>query len=232
MIDFKEVHIGYSKPLITVSGLTLHAGELYILAGKNGIGKSTLLKSICHQIPLIKGTVEINERPLNILDLSKTVAFVNSTFPIVEYLKTEDFIALGRSPYTNAFGRLKPSDLRIIDEVCDQLNINSLKGKYTSELSDGERQLVAIAKALAQETPVVILDEPTAFLDYSNKLIVLIKLKEIAKKLNKCVLLSSHDIDLGIEANCTFLVITAKEKRIQQLNAPVNKDELLELGFL
>ncbi len=231
MIYFNNVHIGYTHPLISIPELELKAGELYILAGKNGAGKSTLLKTISQQLNLLKGEILFNKESLFSLEISKHISFVKSTFPAIEFMKTEQYIALGRTPHTNALGRLKATDYEIINAVFDQLGIQHLKNRYTNEISDGERQLVSIAKALAQETPMIILDEPTAFLDYSNKLMVLNKLKEIAKTLNKCIVLSSHDLDLCIESNCNFLMINHQTKTIDLFYPPIDKRELLISGF-
>ncbi len=232
MISFKQAHIGHNKTLLAIESLSLAKGEVYILAGRNGAGKSTLLKTLTKEVSLIAGNISLNETELNGIrpnDISKHLAFVRSSFPNVDYLKVLDFVALGRTPFTNALGRLTSNDLKIVAEAIDALNINELADKFTSELSDGERQLTAIARAIAQETSIILLDEPTAFLDYSNKMRVLELLKRIAQEMNKCIVMSSHDIDLSIDSNCPFLVLS--EAGIQLLETPVSKQQVLELAF-
>lgn len=233
MIQFEKAHIGYADVIVTVSSLELQSGKLYILVGKNGAGKSTLLKTITKQVPLLNGTIELNGISIDQLkasDIGKHMAFVRSTFPEIDYIKVQEFIALGRSPHTDAFGRLKAKDLESVEKAISALEIDHLRNKFTRELSDGERQMVGIARALSQETPIILLDEPTAFLDYGNKLNVLNRLKEIAQTMNKCILLSSHDIDLSTEANCPFVVLPFQGNEIQ-LVEKTSKKELLNLAF-
>ncbi|MDX2360231.1 MAG: ABC transporter ATP-binding protein [Crocinitomicaceae bacterium] len=235
MIEFKSVHIGYNKSLFEISKLTLEKGKLYILVGKNGSGKSTLLKSITKQIPVLNGTISLNGKNISQLkdhQVAQNVAFVRSTFPQVDFLSVIDFIGLGRTPHTNAFGRLSAIDKDAVNRAIDLLKLHHLQNKFTSELSDGERQLVALARAIAQSSEVIILDEPTAFLDYSNKLIVLETLKDLASKLDKCIVLSSHDIDLAIESKSDFLVLPKDGSSPKLLPAPIDKKQLLEMTFL
>lgn len=234
MIRFENVEIGHDKTLFKVRNLTLESGQVYILVGRNGSGKSTLLHSIIGQQSVRSGILNIDNTPvtqLNPDDFSKKIAFVRSTFPLVDYLEVSQYVALGRTPYTNALGRLSQMDHQHIRQAIDALEIQHLKGKFTAALSDGERQKVAIARAVAQDTPIILLDEPTAFLDYPNKQSALEFLQKIAQQQNKCILLSSHDIDLSIEANCPFLVIPSSGDEAQLLQAPINKQELLKLAF-
>lgn len=233
MITTEQLHIGYSKSILTVEDLNLSSG-LYILAGKNGSGKSTLLRTLSGQLSPVRGSVEIEGTDLtniNKADLPKKIAFVGSHFPIVDFLKVEDFIALGRSPFTNFFGRKTDNDNSIIKRSIETLKIEHLAGRFTSELSDGEKQLVSIAKALVQETKIIALDEPTAFLDYSNKKLVLDQLIEISESMNKCIIMSSHDIDLCLEAKRPFLVVHDKENVVKTVDADISKSELLALAF-
>jgi iron complex transport system ATP-binding protein len=235
MIEFKKTVIGHKKsPLISIDFLELKAGELYILIGKNGSGKSTLLKSIIGFNSLLSGEVLVEGKNITSFsksELSKTVSFVRSTFPQTDYLKVDDFIALGRSPYTNALGRLSLLDKDIINNSIQTLKIAHLKGKFTSDLSDGERQLVSIAKALTQDTSIILLDEPTAFLDYSNKSHLHQLLKRIAHETNKCIILSSHDLDLSLDTNCSFLAINNSTKELHLVEAPAEKSALLNMAF-
>ena len=234
MIQFSNVHIGYSETLISIDSLRLEKGELYILVGKNGVGKSTLLKTMTGQQNLLRGTIQLNGTSITAIRdnaIAKYLAFVQSTFPRVDYLRVKDFVSLGRSPHTNALGRLHQQDIEKTNAAIQALEIDHLSNKFTSQLSDGERQMSAIARAIAQETDIVLLDEPTAFLDYANKVKALNLLKKIAVDMDKCIVLSSHDIDLSVESGCPFLVISGKEKKLQLLTPPIQKVEVLDMAF-
>ena len=235
MIKFINTHIGYKDRLLfEVKNLTLNSQNVYILIGKNGSGKSTFLRTIINEEKLISGQIILkgeNIKGASKKFISQNVSYVPSSFPQAEYLTVLEFIQLGRVPYTNAFGRLSSSDHSAVSQAIESLGLQSLANKFTKEISDGERQLVALAKAIAQETELIILDEPTAFLDYPNKKLVLDKLKEIAVGMNKCILLSSHDIDLSIEANCPFLVLDSNNNSLQEYSPPVEKNFLINAAF-
>lgn len=234
MIRFDNVHIGYTSVLVSIDSLELNKGQLYILAGRNGVGKSTLLRALSKQQKVIKGEIYLNETPLSAINQTAVANFlslVNPAFPNIDFMRVWDYVSLGRTPHTNALGRLSKRDQSITDEALKMLEIEQLNNKFTSELSDGECQLVAIARALAQETAIILLDEPTAFLDYANKIRVLQLLKKIALETDKCIVLSSHDIELSIDINCPFLVIDTKEKELTLLPAPVIKDDVIKLAF-
>tara|TARA_R110002072_G_scaffold303115_1_gene494258 strand:- start:2631 stop:3338 length:708 start_codon:yes stop_codon:yes gene_type:complete len=234
MIRTENLNIGHRSSLLQIENLSLQKGNLYFLIGKNGSGKSTFLKTLSGQIKSISGELfldDILSTTIHFGELPKTVSFVSSHFPIVDFLKVEDFISLGRSYHTSYFGIVKSIDNHVISDIIIKLKIKHLIGRFTSDLSDGERQLVAIAKALVQETPIILLDEPTAFLDYSNKKLVLETLKKICADMNKCIILSSHDIDMSLEMNCPFLVIDSKSKKLQLFSSNTKKKELLLLAF-
>jgi iron complex transport system ATP-binding protein len=161
--------------------------------------------------------------------LPQLVAFVESRFNGIPFLTLKDYISLGRSPHTNAFGRLKESDTQKTLEVMTLLNITDYQDKFTDELSDGIRQLGAIARALVQEAPVLLLDEPTAFLDFENKDLLMKTLKEIAVSQNKCIICSSHDLDLSIELALPTLAVSSKENKLVLVDFPQNKQEIIGL---
>lgn len=214
MIRFDKIEIGYLKPLIFIPSLTLAAGKVYALVGRNGIGKSTFLNSIIGQISLLSGNLFLNEQEsqkISKLELPKLIAYVESRFDGVEYLSVFDYLAFGRSPYTNNFGSLSTDDVQVIQDVVKELNLVHLLEKCTSEISDGERQLCAVARALIQTTPIILLDEPTAFLDYLNRQKLIQLLVSIAEKQQKTVILSSHDIDICIDNSLEFLIVSEKK---------------------
>ena len=234
MIRTSELRIGYTHELLTVNNIQLITSELYFLIGKNGSGKSTFFKTIIGSIPSLSGNVILNKENISSIPLSNlptVVSFVGPHFPSVDFLTVEQYVGLARTPYTNQFGRLKEEDFKIILDSLSILDIIYLKDRFVNELSDGEKQMVAIAKALAQQTDIIILDEPTAFLDYSNKTIVLNMLKRISIELKKCIILSTHDIDMSIDLSCSYLVVNKNEKRIQLVNSPAKKEDLLALAF-
>jgi iron complex transport system ATP-binding protein len=233
MIRFNKAQIGYQKPLLFIDQMELNSGEIHVLIGANGKGKTTLLKSINGLQAIVSGEIELDHKltsALNHKDLSNLVAFVSSKFDGIEHLKVYDYIALGRTPYTNLFGRLSAKDHIQITHAIKTLGIDYLSDKLTTEISDGERQLCAIARALAQETPIITLDEPTAFLDYANRVKVLTMLKTLALEQQKCIVLSSHDIDICLEMNLPILYIDAKSNHLIQTYS-ADKSMLLQHCF-
>lgn len=220
MIHFKQAIIGYSKPLLETGEITLNSGIFYTLIGKNGVGKTTLFNTLLGLIPTLNGAIwlgEHNIHRMSNLQRSQKIAFVPSRFEGVQHLTTRDYIAMGRAPYTNVFGKLNASDWEVVDSVITQLRIEALAHADTSELSDGERQIASIAKALVQQTPVILLDEPTAFLDYSNRMAVQKLLREVAHHNQLCVLQSSHDLELCLEFSDRLLVIDSRARKITEL---------------
>jgi iron complex transport system ATP-binding protein len=234
VIKINNIEIGYDKTLLKIASINLVEGQCYVLIGKNGSGKTTFLKTLTCELKPIMGEINIQSKTLSELttaEISKTIAFVASTFPKSPYVRVDEYIGLGRSPYTNSFGKLKSDDNEMIEEAIEALDITHLKGKFTNELSDGERQLVAIARALSQQTKYIFLDEPLAFLDYSNRKIVLEKLSELAKNKGKCVIFSSHDVDTILDYQFEFLLVHSKDSQIGQYGKPTTKEEIVQVCF-
>ena len=235
MIQLKEIEIGYKSILFRIENIQLKKGKVYALIGANGAGKTTLLQSIIGLIHPFKGFVEINSRSIISFDRvekAKTISFVGSKFEGIDFLKVRDYVNLGRSPYTNAFGRLVEKDHSIVSEAIKLLQIEYLSDKFTTELSDGERQLTAIARAIAQQTDIIILDEPTAFLDYANRKKVMEIMKKIATELNKCIIVSSHDLELCLESEVELLVVNKELKQLVLYPSnSIKKEQLISIGF-
>lgn len=233
MIQLENVHIGYQQSLLEIPSMELKAGNVYTLIGRNGAGKSTFLKTISRQIEPITGKLSIHGKDLSHLaktELPTLLSFVPAHFPLMDFVTTQEYIGLGRSPYTGMLGKLKDADFEQVQKVLQMLSIEHLAQKRTSQLSDGEKQMVAIAKSIAQEADCIVLDEPTAFLDYANKVNVMQILHDVASTMNKCVVLSSHDIDLCVEMKGHFLVLESDKKQLTELeNAP--KSELIQRAF-
>ena len=233
MIELKNVNIGYTECILEVHDMTLESGKMYVLVGKNGSGKSTFLKTLTKQIRPKTGVIHVNQRELSSISpsvLPELLAFVPVHFPHMDYVRTREYIAAGRAPYTNVLGKLAQKDNEEVAHAIQLLQIEALEHRFTSQLSDGEKQLVSIAKAIAQETPIILLDEPTAFLDYSNKKKVLHFLRETAVRLNKCIVLSAHDLDLCLEFTEDFLVVEEATHSLKMIHAPT-KSDLIDMAF-
>jgi iron complex transport system ATP-binding protein len=233
MIELNNLQIGYSNSILSCENLILETGKMYVLVGKNGSGKSTFLKTLSKQILPKNGHIKLDNRSIqgiSIGDLPKLLCYVPVHFPHMDYVRTREYISSGRAPYTNALGKLTPNDSEEIENAIKLLEINQLSDRFTSELSDGEKQLVAISKAIAQKTSIILLDEPTAFLDYSNKQKVLGFLKATAIQLNKCIVLSAHDIDLCMEFTSDFLVVNEANKTLEYQHNP-SKETILNAAF-
>jgi iron complex transport system ATP-binding protein len=234
MIDIRAGKIGYKNVLLEIQNLHLPSGSIHALIGANGAGKSTLLNTLTGKTKLLEGEISIAERNLNTVserERSRLIAFVESSFSGVEYLRLEDYVLLGRSPYTDAFGRNTKEDKRIANDAISLFGLDDYRNTDTSELSDGERQLAAIARAITQDTPVILLDEPTAFLDYGNRKTLISELNKITSEKNKCILFSTHDIDLCIEENIPVLLIEQATQQLIQTNELMTKVEILLKGF-
>jgi iron complex transport system ATP-binding protein len=235
MIQFNTVEIGYKQALLTINKLELKSGEVYALIGSNGSGKSTLLNTILKKTHVLTGDVYLNSTVLasySVTDLAKTIAFVDSKFDGIEHLSVVDYVALGRTPFTNALGRLHTEDHAIIDAAIEKLNLGTFRNRETLKLSDGERQMVSIARAICQSTPIILLDEPTAFLDYGNRKKLIETLSGIARAENKCVLFSTHDIDICLEEKgINLLVINQSKKELEMYANTISKSEIISIGF-
>jgi len=216
ILKTKNLSIGYStkKEQTVVSSkidIELHHGELIGLVGANGIGKSTLLRTLTKVQKPLSGDVIINDTSLkkfNPNDLAKALSLVLTEQVTSKNLSVFELVALGRQPYTNWVGKLSDSDLTIVNLALQQTNIEELKLKKCFELSDGQLQKVMIARALAQDTDLIILDEPTTHLDMYHKAYVLKLLQKLVKDTNKTILFSSHEIDLAIQLCDKLIVMT------------------------
>lgn len=180
----------------------LWKGELTCLLGPNGAGKSTLLRTLSAFIPPVSGTILINHQPLSTYsnrELARLIGVVLTDRLDVRDMSVRDLVALGRSPYTGFFGSLSDNDKRIIQDSLETTGTVPLSNRMLHTLSDGERQKALIAKTLAQQTPIILLDEPTAFLDYPSKVELMQLLRRLARKKGMTVFLSTHDLELALQ---------------------------------
>ena len=206
-IQIESLSTGYrNKKNVTVVAHDINAtilgGELTCLLGPNGAGKSTLLRTLSAFLPPVKGDISImgrNLRDYTDKELAKTIGVVLTEKTDLRNMTVYDLIGLGRSPYTGFWGTLHEDDRRVVDEAIEMVGIGPLKDRMIQTLSDGERQKVMIAKALAQQTPVVFLDEPTAFLDFPSKVEIMQLLHVLSRTTGKTIFLSTHDLELALQ---------------------------------
>jgi iron complex transport system ATP-binding protein len=191
--------------------LNLKKGKLVALIGANGIGKSTLLRTLSGIQKPLSGMVLLNEKDIlnyNPNDLAQNLSLVLTEKLPPSNLTVFELVALGRQPYTNWVGKLSDGDLQKVNQALEHTQIQNLKHKKHFEISDGQLQKVLIARALAQDTDLIILDEPTTHLDLLHKVSVFKLLKQLATETNKCILFSTHDIDLAIQLADEMIVMT------------------------
>ena len=222
IISLSQLSVGYSlsHPVISDINLELRSGQLACLIGENGIGKSTLLKTLTGFLPKLKGNLLLGDRDIESFsqrELARQVSIVLTQKPDVQNLTIEEIIGLGRSPYTGFFGRLRAEDRKVVDDAIATMGIEKLRGRMIQTLSDGERQKVMIAKALAQETPIILLDEPTAFLDFPSKAETFQSLQRMAHERDKLILLSTHDLELAVRFADSLLEV--KKGTLQAVSA-------------
>lgn len=193
---------GHDKIVSARLSASLSEGQLTCMLGPNGAGKSTLLRTLAGFQKPLDGEVKINGRNIRQLkprEMATQVSVVMSMNADIKNMSVDEVIALGRSPYTGFWGRLSPKDRKAMDKCIAWMGIESLRGRKMNTLSDGERQKVMIAKAIAQETPIILLDEPTAFLDYPSKVAMMMLLHRLAHALHKTIFLSTHDLEQALQ---------------------------------
>ena len=211
MLALNNLVIGYDgKAIVSEMTLSLALGTLTCLLGNNGTGKSTLLKTLAGFLKPISGSVAYGGRSLESLsakEIATTVGVVLTGRTEGQLLTVEDMVGLGRSPYTGFFGRLGTDDRRIVDSCMEMIGISQLRHKPLSSLSDGEYQKAVIAKALAQQTPVILMDEPTAFLDFRSKVELMELSLHLAHSEGKTILMTTHDVNLALKIADTILLM-------------------------
>jgi iron complex transport system ATP-binding protein len=206
-IRIKNLAIGYHRrrgARVIARGLdaTIPGGELTCLLGQNGVGKSTLLRTLSAFQPPLEGQILLLGRPLasySISELSRTVGVVLTERTGMVNLTVRELVGMGRNPYMGFWGRLTREDHVRVGEAIALVGIEPLAGRMIQTLSDGERQKVMIAKALAQQTSVILLDEPTAFLDFPSKVETMHLLRRLTRQTGKTIFLSTHDLELSLQ---------------------------------
>ena len=232
VLHTEELSIGYQSKLETNTildngNIHLEKNKLIALVGANGVGKSTLLKTITGIIQPLKGTIYLNQKKLSSFspkNLAQELSIVLTEALPPSNLTVYEIVALGRQPYTNWIGKLTSEDEAKINEAIALTNIASFQHKKHFEISDGQLQKTLIARALSQDTSIIILDEPTTHLDLVHKVSLLKLLQKLTHETGKTILYSTHDIDLAIQLSDEMIVLT-KNKLVQ--NTPYN---LIDLG--
>lgn len=219
ILKAEQLSIGYkTKKLETVIAsninFELQKGQLIGLVGANGIGKSTLIRTLIKVQPALSGRISLNTKDLGLtsnLELAKQLSIVLTEPLTSKNLSVYELVALGRHPYTNWIGNLSQRDVTTVNTAIELVNISELKDKKCYELSDGQLQNAMIARALAQDTDVIVLDEPTTHLDMYHKAYILKLLQKLTKETGKTILFSSHEIDLAIQLCNTMIVMKAND---------------------
>lgn len=200
--EIQSANIGYKTPLISEVNAALEVGDVCLLIGNNGVGKTTLIKSILHQIPVLKGDIFINGKSIKKLsdkNLAKEIAVVFSKSQIPSHYTTQDLISLGKFIHLPYYYQLEKEDNKEVENIISQLKLEAYKDIPLQKLSDGNLQKAFIGRALAQNSPMIVLDEPTTHLDEENRIIILKLLRDLAKNYGKIILFSSHDWRLAKE---------------------------------
>ena len=200
---------------------TLYGGQLTCLLGKNGAGKSTLLRTLSAFISPLKGEIVVKGKPLaeySDKERARLIGVVLTERPELQHMTVHELVAMGRSPYTGFWGTLSKEDKALVDEALRMVGMDTMATQMVDTLSDGERQKVMIAKAWAQQTPVIFLDEPTAFLDYPSKMETMLLLRRLAHETGKIIFLSTHDVELALQTADTLWLM----KRVRYKEPCVN----------
>ena len=202
LVQLRQLHPLNMRYVASDLNATALPGTLTCLIGHNGTGKSTLLRTIARLQPSIDGRVLIGDNDISTLKpthLSRMLSIVLTSRPDVRNMTVEELVALGRAPYTGFWGRLSADDRRIVRHSIESVSITAMAERRVCTLSDGEMQKVMIAKSLAQQTPVILLDEPTAFLDFPGKIDLMLLLQRLAHEERKTILLSTHDLETALQ---------------------------------
>lgn len=229
-LSLYDVAIGYGTKVVA-SGISadIEPGQLVCLIGKNGSGKSTLFKTIACFLPALAGRITIDGRDISEMkrsEMAQMVGVVLTERPESQEMSVREMVAMGRSPYTGFFGNMSAHDREVVQEAINRVGVATLAERKVSTLSDGERQKVMIAKALAQQTPVILLDEPTAFLDFPSKVELMQMLQNLARCEKKVILLSTHDLPIAFDMADMVWMFDEKDgqTRLQTLTPPISRE--------
>ena len=230
MIRFQSLSLGYgSRILIDSLSATVKRGELTALVGRNGTGKSTLLRAITGLGERKGGDILLGDKSIDSLstaELATMVAFVTTDKVRIANLRCRDVVALGRAPYTNWIGRMQEQDEEIVMRSMELVGMNDYADKTMDRMSDGECQRIMIARALAQQTPIILLDEPTAFLDMPNRYELCTLLQRLAHEEQKCILFSTHELDIALALCDSIALISPPQLHL------LPTEEMVKSGYI
>ncbi|BDS11956.1 ABC transporter ATP-binding protein [Aureispira anguillae] len=203
MLRLDKLKIGHQKAVnATALNATFDIGNFVVLLGRNGCGKTTLLRTMGRFLKPLEGQVLLNEQSIQkyaAIDFSTQLSIVTTQRIQTPYLKVYDLIALGRYPYLGFLGKLQKKDHQVIQNILATLEIEHLANKYIAACSDGEQQMVLLARALAQDTPIVLLDEATAHLDFVNRIKIFQTLQKLAQEYQKLIFLATHELEIALK---------------------------------
>ncbi len=229
MIRLENISLAYDgHTIIRESSAQLGRGELCALIGRNGTGKSTLLRAIIGLLKTSEGRILLDDEDVTTMAddaKARLISFVSTERVRVSNLLCEDVVATGRAPYTNWIGRIQEQDRKIVAEALRTVGMETFAGRSIDTLSDGECQRIMIARALAQQTPIILLDEPTAFLDIPARFELCRLLRRLAQEQQKCILFSTHDIDAALPSCDSTLIIeegVINKVAIEQAKSVIN----------
>ena len=233
MIRFENIRLGYGNRTL-IEGLTaeVQRGKLTALVGRNGTGKSTLLRAIAQLGEVLEGEIMLDGRALTTLsptDMASLVAFVTTDKVRIANLRCRDVVALGRAPYTNWIGRMQEQDRLIVEQALASVGMSDYADKTMDRMSDGECQRIMIARALAQQTPIILLDEPTAFLDMPNRYELCTLLRRLSHEEHKCILFSTHELDIALSLCDAIALISPPELHILPTEEMVRSGHIEQL---
>ena len=230
MIRFQDLTLGYgSRILIDKLSTRVKPGELTALVGRNGTGKSTLLRAIAGLGEILSGDIILADKPINELSTAErasTISFVTTDKVRIANLHCRDVVALGRAPYTNWIGRMQKQDEEIVMRSMELVGMSDYADKTMDRMSDGECQRIMIARALAQQTPIILLDEPTAFLDMPNRYELCTLLRRLAHEEQKCILFSTHELDIALALCDSIALISPPQLHL------LPTDEMVKSGHI
>ena len=230
-LETQDLSVGYDgKALIEHVALSVGRGRIVTLIGPNGSGKSTILKTIISQLPEISGTVLLDGRDMRLhsrSDIAKNMAIMMTTRMEPELMSCRDVVSTGRYPYTGRLGLLQEEDKKIVQEALAQVDAEAFADAPFSAISDGQRQRILLARALCQQPELIVLDEPTSYLDIRYKLELLSIIKRMVREKHLAVLMSLHELDLAARVSDTVVCVT--DRRIDRVGTP---DEIFTKEYI
>lgn len=234
MIKIENFSVGYGgRVLLDNVNATIKKGCLTALIGRNGSGKSTLLRAIAGLNTKYAGHIVLDNndrRALGPLELARVLAFVNTERVRISNLKCEDVVAMGRAPYTNWIGHMQPIDKEIVLKSLSSVGMEAYSSRTMDTMSDGECQRIMIARALAQSTPIILLDEPTSFLDLPTRYELCKLLRSLAHEERKCILFSTHELDIALSLSDYVALIDSPQLHLLS-NPEIRESGLIERLF-